>query len=284
MNRQQMIQRIERITDLPTLPTVAMELNRMLQDLDTPVDQLVVFLERDQALVVRILKLVNSSFYGFKSKIASLRHAVSLVGYNTIQNAVISVSIIDSVKLNKTIKGFDIASFWAHSIGVAVMCQHLANQTKLAASEDAFTAGLIHDIGKIVLANSFPNIFKPLLEVATAGGIGFYEAEKASDTYPHNMIGAMLMRRWLLPEQLVDAVRYHHGTNGQDNENMLVGLVSVADVLVKFIEGSATSIPDPDKLHPAIRKQVTPVLMAFSQWLPGVKETISSACEFFNKG
>jgi HD-like signal output (HDOD) protein len=283
MNRSLMMKRIERLSDLPTLPTVAMEINRMLQDLDTPIDKLVDFLEQDQALVVKLLKLVNSSFYGFKSRIANLRHAVALMGYNTIQNAIVTVSIIDSVKVKKSINNFDISLFWTHAIGVAVMSRYLATRTKLAASEDAFTAGLVHDIGKIVLLNSFPDVFNSILQIASERQISFYAAEKAANTCPHSLIGGMLASRWLLPDPLVRAIQYHHGTSVQDKANLLAGLVGVADVLVKFIEGAAGNLLDSEMLLPEIRKEVTPVLQDFAQWMPDIKQIITAACEFFYK-
>lgn len=283
MSRNMMIKKIERLTDLPTLPSVAMELNRMLQDLNTPIDKLVEFLEQDQALVVKLLKLVNSSFYGFKSRIANLRHAVALVGYSTIQNAVVAVSIIDCVKVKNSVDNFNISSFWTHAIGVAVMSRYLAVRTKLVTSEDAFTAGLIHDIGKIVLLNSFPDVFVSLLHTMREKQISFYAAEREANTCPHTQVGGLLARRWLLPDILVRAIQHHHGTAAQDRANLLAGLVGVADVLIKTIEGKADNPLNPERLLPEIRKEITPVLKDFAQWLPEVKRNIVTACGFFHK-
>ena len=80
-------------------------------------------------------------------------------GMDTVQNAVVTVSVIDALKMKTNLKGFDISTFWSHAIGVAVMCRHLAIRTKFAPAEEAFTAGLLHDIGKVVLVNNFPEIF-----------------------------------------------------------------------------------------------------------------------------
>lgn len=284
MNRHQMIKEIDTITDLPTLPTVAMEVNRMLQDVDTPIEKLVGFLEKDQSMVLKILRLVNSSFYGFKSRITSLRHAVTLMGYSTVQNVVVTVSVIDCLKTKTTLKGFDISLFWTHSVSVAVMSRHLAARTKLAAPEEAFTAGLIHDIGKVVLVNHFPDVFVVLIEAATARDITFYAAEKTADTYPHNLIGSNLARRWMLPEPLKLALRHHHGSIAKGVDGTLAGLVAIADTLVNVMDNMPGHRIGLDVMPEAVRGPVTGILKNSARWFPEVKQKMTMACEFFNKG
>jgi putative nucleotidyltransferase with HDIG domain len=283
MNRHQMIKTIDRISDLPTLPAVAMEVNSMLQDVDSPIERLVELLEKDQSMVLKILRLVNSSFYGFKSKITSLRHAVTLMGYSTVQNAVVSVSVIDSLKTKNTLKGFDISRFWTHSIRVAVLSRHLAAQTKLAVPEEAFTAGLVHDIGKVVLVNHFPDVFVELMDVAAAQTITFYAAEMHGDTYPHNLIGSNLARRWMLPESLDLAIRHHHGGKSQGVDGMLPGLVSMSDTLVNVMDNLSGHRLSPEIMPQAVRGPLTNVLKDSANWFPEIKQEMAAACDFFNK-
>jgi putative nucleotidyltransferase with HDIG domain len=282
MNRHQMIKEIEGLRDLPTLPTVAMEVNRMLKDVETPIEQLVALLEKDQAMVVKILRLVNSSFYGFKSKISSLRHAVTLMGYNTVQNAVVVVSVIDSLSISGRLKGFDITDFWTHSIRVAVMSRHLASLSKLSGPEDAFTAGLTHDIGKVVLVNHFPEIFVTLMESAAADGISFFDSEKQHGTYPHNLIGNVLARKWMLPESLVSAIRFHHSDAVHDVE-ALTGLVAVADTLVNLMNGMKGHRLEPESVPAVVRDPIIKILKDSSRWYAAVNREMTIACEFFNK-
>ena len=284
MNRHQMMKQIEAINDLPTLPTIAMEVNRLLQDVNTPIEKLVDLLERDQSMVLKILRLVNSSFYGFKSRINNIRHAVTLMGYNTVQSAVVTVAVIDSLKAKNKLKGFDISQFWNHSIGVAVMCRHLAACTKLAQMEEAFTAGLIHDIGKIVLVNHFPDVFIALSRTIAAEGLAFYAAEKSSDTYPHNLIGGTLSRRWMLPEPLDCATRYHHGVNTQQSNAALTGLVAISDTIVNAMTEQPGHRLGSNAIPEAVRDPVTAVLKDSANWFPRIKQEIAAACTFFNKG
>jgi putative nucleotidyltransferase with HDIG domain len=284
MNRHRMIRKIDAITDLPTLPTVAMAVNRMLQDVDSPIDQLVALLERDQSMVLKILRLVNSSFYGFKSRITSLRHAVTLMGYTTVQHAVVTVAVIDCLKIKATLKGFDISCFWTHSIGTAVMCRHLAARTRLAAPDEAFTAGLVHDIGKVVLANHFPDVFVSLMEAASTEKSNFHTAESRRDTYPHNLIGGNLARRWMLPEALILAIRNHHGGMAPTIGGTLPGLVAVADTLVNMIDQLPGYHLGPGVIPEAVSGPVTGVLKDSAGWFPEVKREMAAACDFFIKG
>jgi putative nucleotidyltransferase with HDIG domain len=283
MNRQQMINKIDRISDLPTLPTVAMEINRLLQDVNAPIEKLVDMLEKDQSMVLKILRLVNSSFYGFRSKISNLRHAVTLMGYSTVQHAVVTVAVIDSRKTETTLKGFDITSFWTHSLSVGVMCRHLAAQTKLTVPNEAFTAGLIHDIGKVVLVSHFPEVFVDLMETVAKDEITFYAAEKAGDTYPHNLIGSNLARRWMLPQPLDLAIRHHHGDIAQNMDGTFAGLVAIADTLVNVMEGNPGHRLGAYVIAAAIRDPVMKVLKDSAQWFPQVKQEMASACDFFIK-
>jgi HD-like signal output (HDOD) protein len=148
-----MVAKIEKINNLPTLPSIALAVNKRLKDYDAPMEDLVALLEKDQSMVMKILRLVNSSFFGLKSTVKSVGHAVTLLGYNTVQNAVVTVSVIESLTLKNKIQDFEIDDFWKHSISVAVMSKFIAAHTRLASPEDAFTSGLLHDIGKIIWAN-----------------------------------------------------------------------------------------------------------------------------------
>ena len=282
MNRHQMIKEIEGLRGLPTLPTVAMEVNRMLKDMETPIEKLVALLEKDQAMALKILRLVNSSFYGFKSKISSLRHAITLMGYNTVQNAVVVVSVIDSLSVSGKLKGFDITNFWPHSIRVAVMSRHLACLSKLSVPEDAFTAGLIHDIGKVVLVNHFPEVFVTVMESTAADGISFFDSEKKHGTYAHNLVGNVLAMKWMLPESLASAIRFHHNDTGRDVE-ALTGLVTVADTLVNLMDGMKGHRLQPEMIPTVVRDPINKILKDSSRWYPTVNREMATACDFFIK-
>lgn len=282
MRRHEMQQAVNKIEDLPTLPAVAMAVNRMLQDVNAPIEKMLAMLEKDQSLALRLLRLVNSSFYGFKSRITSLRHAVTLMGYSTVQHAVVTISVIDCLKISSALGGFEASSFWTHSIGVAVMCRYLAAQTKLAEPEEAFTAGLVHDIGKVVLVNQFTEEFATVMEKVTANGITFYGSEKCCDTYPHNLIGGHLAKRWMLPEALQTAIRHHHDCPANTAHKPLVDLVVVADTLINAIDNAAGHQFQRDDIPATVREPVLKALKHRSHWYPNVKDEVAAACDFFS--
>ena len=129
MKESNILKRLDLIEDLPTLPAVAMEVNKMLLDYDTTISKLSDIIEKDQAMVSKILKLVNSSFFGLRGKISSISHAIVVLGFNTIRNAVVSISIIDAFTVKESLDGFDITNFWKHSLSVAVTSKYLAEKT-----------------------------------------------------------------------------------------------------------------------------------------------------------
>ncbi|MGP8331731.1 MAG: HDOD domain-containing protein, partial [Methanosarcinaceae archaeon] len=224
MDSKTMLKKLDRIDDLPTLPSIAMEVNKMLRDYDTSINKLAQTIEKDQAMVPRILKLVNSAFFGFRSKISSISHAVVLLGFNTVRNAVVSLSIINAFSGDKkSLEGFDITKFWNHSVAVAVISRYLAEKTRLQPLDDFFTGGLLHDIGKIVLFQHFHDFFKKVWISARENDLSFYNAEKKEISITHAGIGGYLAKKWQLPESLVDVIQYHHALSKNANDfNLLM--------------------------------------------------------------
>ena len=136
MDEQQILKKLDRIKDIPTLPTIVFELNKHLRDPNTSIKTVCDTIEKDQAIALKILKLVNSAFYGFKSKISDLRNAVVLLGYNAVRNAIVSLSVINSFPKRVSLMDFDISLFWKHSLAVAVThkCQDIDNPSLMLKS------------------------------------------------------------------------------------------------------------------------------------------------------
>ncbi len=282
MDSKSILKKLDRIDDLPTLPVIAMEVNTMLQDYNTSIQDLCRVIENDQALVPRILKLVNSSFYGFKSKIANIDRAIILLGFNTIRNAIISVAVLDAFSMKKiNVEGFDIKEFWAHSVAVAVISRYLSAITRSCAPEDAFTAGLLHDIGKIVIAQYFPDIFKKILESIKINSISFYEAEKKEIPINHARLGTYLAKKWKLPDSLSDTIRYHHAVKKNVTDSNLLMVVHTADIITNECLDNTEPELDSSLIFPEATDAMSPYLNTLPEWLPEVKEEINSACEFF---
>lgn len=284
MDSKKLMKRLTQIDDLPTLPVIAMEVNKMLKDYEISIEKLSGVIEKDQAMVPRILKLVNSSFYGFKSRVANINRAIILLGFNTIRNAVVAVSIIEALAVKKPVEGFDIKEFWMHSVAVAVISKYLAGETRLNPPEDAFTGGLLHDLGKVILSQFFPELFRNVLIFARENNCSFYEAEKKEIYITHANIGTYMARKWKLPESLADTIRYHHALKKNVNDFNLLILVHTADTIANSFVNGKKEKPDLSLLYPDAAKKMKPQLDNLMEWFPEIQEEIESACRFFLDG
>jgi putative nucleotidyltransferase with HDIG domain len=281
MDKKTILKKLDRIADLPTLPVIAMEVNKMLQDYTTSIEKLSAVIKNDQAMTPRILKLVNSSFYGFKSKIANIDRAIILLGFNTISNAIVAVAIIDALSIKGSSGDFDIKDFWKHSVEVAVISKHLAEKSRLALSEEAFTAGLLHDIGKVILSHYFHSLFKKVILSADENNTTFYEAEKKEIPVTHAQIGAVMAHKWKLPDGLVDTIKYHHAVKTNAKDTNLLTIVHVADFISNHFIHSPDVQLNSALIHPEAVQAMKPQLKTLEDWLPEVREEIASACQFF---
>ena len=284
MNSITVMKKLKSIEDLPTLPAIAIEVNKMLQDYDTSIKNLTKTIEKDQAMVPRILKLVNSAFFGFKSKISSVEHAIILLGFNTVRNAVVSIAIIDALSLKGELEDFDITTFWTHSIAVAVTSKYLAEKTRLQSPENSFTGGLLHDTGKVVLACHFQDFFKKVLLSMKDNNLSFYEAEVKEIPITHTQIGKYLANKWRLPDSLVDVIQYHHTVNHGANDFDLLMIVHVADNIVNSLLADSKNSIDYSSIYPDAKKVMESQLETSSEWFPELMPEIESARQFFLGG
>jgi len=283
MDSKAILKKLDRIDELPTLPSIAMEVNKMLRDYDISISKLAQTIEKDQAMVPRILKLVNSAFFGFRSKISSVSHAVVLLGFNTVRNAVVSISIIDAFSGNKdALEGFDITEFWNHSMAVAVISRHLAEKTRLQSPDDSFTGGLLHDIGKIVIFQHFQDLFRKVWISAMENDLSFYDAEKKEIPITHAEIGSYLAKKWQLPESLVDVIRYHHALSKNAHDFNLLMIVHAADIIANSFMPDPEGELDFSLIHPDAAKAMKPQLETVPDWLPELSTQIESASQFFS--
>ncbi len=238
-------------------------------------------IEKDPAIVLKLLKLVNSAFYGFSSKVSSLHQAVVLLGFNTVRNAVLSVSIMNAFKDANKLEGFDMNEFWQHSVAVAVTSKHLARTTGMVSADDSFVSGLLHDVGKIILIQFIRSLFEKVWNQMKTTQKTFFEAESDTSPIDHAMIGAVLTRKWQLPEGLVDTIRYHHQPNMESDTFKMQSLVCLADMIVHhFAEDSGYPL---EGLEERFEESIwlafeEPVANAY-EWYPELSDDIGEACD-----
>jgi putative nucleotidyltransferase with HDIG domain len=220
------------VKSVPSLPSVVMKLRKYLNDPDANFDELARIIQYDPGLTANVLQLANSAYFGWAGTISSVKEAITRLGTNRIFQMVLCMSVAPLV--SKPIKGYDMdaGSLWEHSIAVAVCAEQLAEALKLEGAEDAFTAGMLHDMGKVVLGTFVEVDDEPIREIVASDGLAFNEAERMVLGIDHAEVAAVLLEDWQLPGEVVAAARWHHepGKAPQDHRQM-VDLIHVADIL-----------------------------------------------------
>jgi putative nucleotidyltransferase with HDIG domain len=281
MDEQQVLKKLDGIKDIPTLPTIVFELNKLLRDPDTSIKTVCDTIEKDQAITLKILKLVNSAFYGFQSKISDLRNAVVLLGYNAVRNAIVSLSVINSFPKRITLMDFDVSQFWKHSLAVAVTSKNIAQLSKKESSDNCFVGGLLHDTGKVILAQYFPELFEAVWSTLQDEQLTFYEAEQKKLPIDHAKIGAHLAGKWQLPEGLVDAIRWHHDFQPESKSANFVKNIYLANFIVNAYDLDPELRLDLSKMHPDVVKFMMNLMEDIGDWYSGLTDEIEAAYEFF---
>ena len=167
---------LSRISEVPTLPTSVLRVMQMIEDPFCSSSDLARVIQADPAMAAKVLKLANSSYYGFRQKIANIPQAVTLLGFATLKNALLAAAVFDMFRLQGT--GFDLPALWKHSVTTATAAKLVAKRARYPQSEKAFTAALLHDVGKIVLARFIPQALAEIMDAVRRGRLAMYDAEK----------------------------------------------------------------------------------------------------------
>ncbi len=225
----------EKIITLPTLPTVAAKLMELVDDPRTSSRSLARLIEGDQVLTARILKLANSPYYGFPRQIHAVPLAVIVTGFDAVKDMGLSVSALDAFGDGYDTPHFSLAKFWEHAFGVGVGARMLAKRFDPAHTGDAFAAGLMHDLGKVVFFKSdSAHYARMFAEKKSENGPDISSLERESFDTDHAGVGALLAKKWGLPLDLAVVIGEHHAP--LTNEISLVCAVSLADILAKKME------------------------------------------------
>lgn len=231
---------------LQTQPAAVAKITQMMQNPATNAEELGRAIKTDQVLAASVLKLVNSAFYGFPGRIANISHAVVLLGFSAVKNIVLTASILEAFKMDKRKEGFSSESLWRHSFACGVTAQCLAKTLGYKDSEECFIAGLIHDIGKIILFQLVPEDFIRVYKKANHTKTLFYDCELEVLGTTHEEVGSILIQQWRLPKQIFESVSYHHCPNPGRNGFQLTAIVHTADILARALNygsGGDAKIP-----------------------------------------
>ena len=211
---------------LPTIPPVLTGIIALIDDDRAGAKKLVELIERDQALTARLLRLANSAFFGQARKVATIPRAVLLLGFSTVRNLALGVKVWDT--LGAGVSRRELEALWVHAVQVAAVARFIARQQRQVNADEAFTTGLLHDVGQLVLALRFKELYWDTVRKATSTEhvAGLEQLNMGVD---HAEVGAWLLEAWNLPALMVEAVRRHHDTEVRPG---LAATIAVASRLV----------------------------------------------------
>lgn len=237
------------LRNLPSLPTVVMELLQTMGDEDVNIDRLAHGISNDQALAARTLRVANSPFYGMQGRIDTIAEAITVLGFVNVRSLVTTAGIATAWPTREA-AGFEPRMFWRHGLGVACCASTLAQLAGLR-PDRLFLAGLLHDIGRLVLVATHPAAFEEILRRRRADDCALIEAERGVLGFDHAAIGAALCRHWRIPESIADAVDRHHRprTDSTDQPAEPADVVHIADVLshaLDLADDPQAMVPPPE--------------------------------------
>ena len=237
--------------DLVTLPDVFIRINQLAENPDSTTADIAQAVSRDPAFTVRLLRVANSSLYGFSSTIDTVSKAVSLIGTSQIRNLALSTAVASSFSgLSNKLVSLD--NFWRHSLYCGLAARKLAALAGRCDAEAVFTAGLLHDIGELVIFNRLPEQAKEALLLVLDSGdeMPLYQAEQQTLGFDHAQVGGELARQWKLPPLLQECIACHHDIDAAQRYPRETALVHIANILALMAELQTLDLTDVAPIDP----------------------------------
>jgi HD-like signal output (HDOD) protein len=224
---------VRSVSAIATLPEVTNRIIATVEDPRSSASQLNRIVSHDPALVTRILKVVNSAFYGLSGQVASIERAIVLLGLNAVKNIAVAASLGQLFRGAKLGRKFTAKDIWTHCLAVGVTARDLAIRMKLPLGDEAFLAGMIHDVGILISLQTAPETLRHVCETAAADpACNFCKLEEQLIGHDHQVLGMALAEHWRFPRACQLVAGYHHRPLELDDANgMIVNLVYVADTL-----------------------------------------------------
>jgi HD-like signal output (HDOD) protein len=242
-------------TQLPTLPVIVNKILGATADENTSAQDLAGFINNDQALANKILRLSNSAYYGQMKQVDSIKRAITVIGFNEVVGLTIGMSVFSAFKESPVHKVLDLRNLWLHSVGCAAAAKEIGLQTGSKATEKLFLNGLLHDMGKVIFAVYFPKEYRAVLDHTNENETVLFVNEKQILDIDHAALSGLLMERWHFPESLVSPCRFHHDPThcplDYKRHAMIVGL---ADYLCYMVDIGNGGSPVPHKPKTSLRE------------------------------
>ncbi|WP_300159582.1 HDOD domain-containing protein [Solidesulfovibrio sp.] len=228
--------------DLPYSPDLLSRLFTLTgEDGLSPIDAIAAAVTEDQGLSARLLAMANSAYYGLQAQVATVGRAVAVLGLREVRSLVLALGMRGLVDVRPLPEGFAFAPYLDHQLAVAGAARALARTAAAMDPDDAFTAGLLHDLGKLLTALYRPEDWRAQAALAATEDLPWHEAEERHWGLDHGLIGGMVLRSWNLPEALTEPVNWHHAPKAAPERPLPCALLGLADALAR----EATATPQP---------------------------------------
>ena len=211
--------------DVPTLPAVVVQALRIMQDPRSDAKAVEDVIAPDPAISAKILRVANSAYFGRSRRVATIADAVRVLGFTNVQGMIIGLGAFDAFRTER----LSLTDFWKHSIAVATAARFLAPRVNCAADE-AFTAGILHDIGKLIFAVQAEQVYQQVLELQRQARVQSLEAERTLFEFTHAEVGQTVAERWALPGKYVAAIAFHHDPAAAEERATFCALIGLADL------------------------------------------------------
>lgn len=225
--------RLDRLSELPSLPQVIIDLQSAMSREDVSIDAIADTVSRDQALAAKALRVANCSFYGVPGRVVSIRQAIGMLGLRSVSTVLTIAAVSQSIP-RPSCPGFDMERYWRHSVAVALCARDIARTLRLDA-DVAFTAGLLHDLGRLALASQAPASLAEAFRRRDELDCTMLEAERATLATDHAALGAQLAVHWRFGPTVVDVIRLHHEPQEAPQATIL-DVVHVADAIAHALD------------------------------------------------
>ncbi|MCG6968908.1 MAG: HDOD domain-containing protein [Gammaproteobacteria bacterium] len=235
---------VEGTMGLVSLPEISIKINEMVDDPKCSAVHIGKVIGKDAALTARLLKIVNSAFYRFPSRVETVSRAITIIGYRELRDLVFAATVSGMFERIST-DIIDLDSFWRHGIYSGILSRLIADNCQVLHGERLFVAGLMHDIGQLIISYKLPKLMRAIMDLSDKEGIALYEAEAQILGFTHAEVGAELMKAWSFPETQQNVARYHHNPSAAKDSILEVNIVYLANIIAQIAE---TGLVDTDRL------------------------------------
>lgn len=274
--------RIEAIEELPTLPVVVTQILQATKSMATNANDVGDLISSDQSLTVKVLKLVNSPFYGFPQKIKTITHAIVILGFSKVKNIVLAASVFGMVKQPKN-STVSLSDLWEHALTTGIVCRQIAKHRNSGIDiEEMFVAGLLHDLGKVIIICNLPDICTAVSENVREKDCLFYESENAVLNFAHDKIGVWLAEKWNLNPALIEGIKCHHDPLSARGDKEIAFTVHAGDIIARALDignGGDNKIP---KLNSKVAEELGLNVQAIDKIMAEVLIEVEKAKDFFD--